>query len=461
MTLIRDDPLASQPIPGLLLSYAIPSIISMLIGAMYNVIDQVFIGHALGYDGVAATSVAWIFITVADAVALLFGQGCAAFISIRLGEGNRDAANKAFCCAIAALAAASVAFAAAGLLFLDPLLRLFGASESLMDYCRAYSGILLAGMPIYMSRMVLTFGIRVDGSPRFAMVSMMSGALLNIALDPLFITAFRMGIRGAAAATVLSQAIALALSVGYFVRHSRLLTFRLRDMKRGFSTLRGILKLGLPSFSQQLAGAASLTVLNNSLRYYGALTVYGSGIPLSSVGIVQKVSGIMLNIMLGIAIGAQPILGFNYGAGNISRVKRTYLFSILCSSLVAAACWAGLMLFPRQLLLLFGDDSELFLEFGTFAFRSYLAAMLFAGIYTATIQYFAAVDQAEKTLVMSLIRYLVFQLGFLVLLARLFGLSGVLWSGCAADVASAAVAVVLFRRELGRLNGLEREALQS
>jgi len=453
----RTNPLAYEPINKLLLSYAIPGIIAMLVNSLYNIVDQIFIGHSsAGYLGNASTTIIFPLINFGLAVALLFGQGCAAYISLKLGADEAQDVNRAFGSMLTALTVCGVLYSVLCAIFMEPVLTALGATDAIMGYCKDYGYIILIGQPL----VILTIGMgnvtRADGSPAFIMNRMLIGAGINVVLDPIFIFALDMGVAGAAIATVISQAVAFVLSVLYFVKASHYVKFEKGIFWPDFPLLGRLAMLGASGFATQTAVSLVNLIMNNMLRHYGALSVYGSEVPISAMGIVLKVGAIMIAVLVGISQGAQPILGFNYGARNYKRVKQTYFTSIKAGITFSVACWLMFMIFPRYLILLFGDNTPLFVEFGVLCYRRYLGLMCVAGFQIVSANYFQAVGHPVKAIFLTLSRQFIFLIPIMFAFGALFGIDGILFSGMAADALACIVTgttIVLEIRRLDRLIG--------
>ena len=319
----RKSPFATEPIGRLILKFAVPSVIALLVNSLYNIVDQIFIGWGVGYLGNGATNVVFPITIIALALSMMIGNGGAAYLSLKLGEGKTDAAQKGVGNAVALVTVVSVVLAVVFLVFIDPILTLFGATDLLRSLALEYGFIIGLGLPFMMISAAINSMIRADGSPKYAMVSMVIGAILNVILAPVFIFVFQMGVKGAAIATVLGQVASFVVSVVYLPRFK---TVRLNapSFRLSGRTCGNILTFGLSSFITQFAITIVMALTNNLLAIYGATSIYGAEIPLTATGIVMKVNQIMIAILLGIATGTQPILGFNYGAKNFKRVKKPW-----------------------------------------------------------------------------------------------------------------------------------------
>lgn len=450
-----ENPLGVKPVGKLILSYAIPGMIGMVVNSFYNIIDQIFIGHAQGYLGNAATTVAFPVMTMGLSIALLFGIGTSAFSSLSLGRQDKnDPAGRALGNMVALLSVIGVLFSVVCFLFLTPLLHLFGATEAMMPYAYAYTSVILIGQPFTMLATALSHVIRADGSPRYSMSFMLVGAAVNTVLAPVFVFWFHLGVAGAAIATVIAQFVSLVMALYYFFRKSKHIHFKWKNAKPDLSLVRRFLPLGLSSFATQLAITLVQVTVNNSLRIYGETSAYGSDIAISGMGIVMKVGGVMIGLIVGISTGLQPILGFNYGAKKYDRVVKAYRSAVIGASILCVVCWVVFMTFPAAIVSVFGDNTPKFVEFCVRCFHSYLGAMFLAGFQIISSNYFQAVGYPFKALILSMSRQILFLVPLLLLLGMLFGLNGVIWSGMAADVLSTSVTALIIVREMKRLRSL-------
>lgn len=452
----EQNPLAVKPIGKLIASYAIPSIIAMVVNALYNIVDQIFIGYGVGYLGNAATTIAFPVLTIALSFALVFGNGCAAFTSLRLGEKDTKDINAAFGGAFSMTTIIVLVFVVVAAIFLDPFLHLLGTTESNYQYSYDYVSIILIGLPFATMSTMLSSVIRADGSPKYSMACMLVGAILNTILDPIFIFPLKMGVQGAAIATVISQIVSFIVAIAYFRKRSKNVFFKRKHLKPQMHLVKVTAALGFSSFVTQMAISFVNIVLNNALRHYGGLSIYGSDIPLSAMGIVLKVNGILISVMVGIAIGAQPILGYNYGARHYERVRQTYLRSILIATIVAVGAWLLFMLIPEHLIRSFGDNSPQFVEFGALAFRTFLGGVFVAGFQIVSSQFFQATGRPAKATMLAMTRQILFLIPLILLLGHLMGLMGVLYAGIVADISSSAITLVFILLEMHKLGKLIR-----
>ena len=358
----EQNPLGTAPVGGLILKFAIPAIISMLVSAMYNIVDQIFIGQGVGMLGNAATNVAFPVTTIATALALLLGIGGASNYNLEMGAGREKKASSIAGTALSTLVITGVILAVAVLLFLRPLLSLFGATTDVMPYAVDYLGITAVGLPFYALSIGGNHIVRADRSPTYSMTCVLTGAIINTILDPLFIFGFGWGIKGAAWATVIGQVVSGILVIIYFGKF-RKMYLEMSMLKPSSECLKAIISLGMASCINQIAMAIVQIVLNNILRYYGGLSVYGSDIPIACVGVISKVNQVFMAICIGISQGCQPIWGFNYGAKKYDRVRLAYRYSMIACTAIATVFFLCFQLFPHQIVSIFGTGSDLYFQF--------------------------------------------------------------------------------------------------
>ena len=451
----QNHPLAVQPIGRLLARFAVPSIISMVVNALYNIVDQIFIGHGVGYQGNAATNIVFPLSVATLAVALLIGDGCAAYFSLKLGQGNRDEARRGVGNVLTTLGILGVVFLIGGQLLLDPVLRLMGASGQVLAYSQEYGRIIALGFPFVIIGTGLNASVRADGSPKYAMASMLLGALINTVLDPVFIFVFQWGMAGAAWATILGQIASAACMLCYLPRYKNFKLTR-SDLRLRRKTILPLISLGVSSCITQLAGCVVITVSNRVLVEYGALSAYGADIPLAAFGIVMKVNQIVCSVIIGIGVGAQPIAGYNYGAGNYKRVLRAQLTALTVSTVVSTLGWLVFQLTPQTIVSLFGNESDLYDQFATHCFRTYLLMLPVCGIQITSGIFFQSIGKPAIAAALSLSRQVLFLAPLFAILPRFWGLEGVLLAGPIADGMAFAVAAAFLLRELLRLHRLSR-----
>lgn len=443
-----------ERIDKLILKFAIPGIISLLVNSIYNIVDQIFIGRGVGLYGTAATNVSFPLVTIALAVALLIGSGGATYYSLKLGAGHRHEAQRIVGNALTLMISSGLILMVLGLLFLEPLLWLFGSTEAVLPFAVDYAGICLLGTPFVVVATGMNNLIRADGSPKYAMFSMMVGAVINTVLDPIFIFNLGLGVKGAAYATIIGQVATCIISFRYLF-HFKYIKFSLESMKLKSRVVSNILIFGATSFFTQTAFLLIQIIMNNTLRHYGALSIYGREIPLAVMGIVMKVNQILMAFLIGISIGAQPIVGFNYGAENYGRVREAYKTSVIMATFFAFAGFFIFMLFPENIISVFGLEETLSVTFAVLTFRTFLMFIFTAGFQIITANYFQAIGQPFKAAALSLSRQLFLLVPLLIILPLRFGLMGTLYAGPLADGTAALITGWVVFKEMKRLKGLE------
>ena len=453
--------LETESVGALMRRYAIPCITSLLVGALYNIVDQIFIANAsyLGSYGNAANTVVFPLTVVALAIAVMIGDGCCAFVSISLGKGEVGEAKKSVGNAVVLAVACSVLLTALYLIFADSIITMFGGTvnEGTFHYSQEYFFYISLGIPFYMFGQAMNPIIRADGDPKFAMISTLAGAALNIILDPIFIFGCKWGMMGAAVATVLGQIVTAALAVWYLCRMKTVKPGK-GDFRLHASLCTRMLTLGITSFLSQISLVAAMAAINNMLRKYGALDEIFSQeqyaqIPMAVVGIVMKFFQIVISIVVGMAAGCIPVVGYNMGAGKKTRVRELFTKLLLSEALVGLIALVLAEGFPRQLIAIFGakNESVYYTDFAVKAFRTYLCMMVLACVNKACFIFLQAVGKALPSTMLSMVREVVFGVGFALLLPRFFGLDGVLYSMPVSDVLTfviAAVMIVKTYREL-------------
>lgn len=431
-TIPQQNPFASEPIGRLILKFAVPSVIALLVNSLYNIVDQIFIGWGVGYLGNGATNVVFPITIVALALSMMIGNGGAAYLSLKLGEGENAAAKKGVGNATALVTVVSLVLTAIFLIWIDPILTLFGATDLLRSYALDYGGIIGVGLPFMMISAAINSMIRADGSPRYAMGSMVIGAILNVILDPVLIFVFQMGVRGAAIATVIGQVASFVVSAAYMPRFKTVHLDKDSFYPEG-RICANVLTFGLSSFITQFAITIVMALTNNLLAKYGASSVYGAEIPLTATGIVMKVNQILIAILLGIATGTQPILGFNYGAKKFDRVKKALEISLIASEVVSIAAFLLFQFAPMSVVSLFGSEEGIYNEFAVMAFRIFLLLCPLTGFQTIAAVYLQAVGKPVKSAILSLARQILFFVPTALILPRFLGVEGILWTGPVAD----------------------------
>lgn len=454
------NPLGYQPVTSLLVTFSIPAIISCLINSIYNIVDQIFIGQGVGYLGNAATTVAFPIMTILLAFGTLIGAGSSAYAAIRLGEKKEEEAERTLSNAFVFAVIVGIVLMAAGLLFLKPILVLFGATEKILPYAIDYTSIILIGSPFNMIAIVLSNLARTDGHPRMSMYGMLIGAGLNTILDPIYIFVFQWGVKGAAVATITSQIISAVVLTQYFVRksdkeiHMRL---RMTYMKLDFRRVGRFLVLGISSGITQSVACLMQVVMNNSLVYYGDRTAIGGDVALSAMGIVMKIAMIMGAFGVGVGIGAQPILGYNRGARRYGRIRKTYLTAVSFATLLIFICWIFCQTIPETIISIFGNENGNFTDFAVKCLRIYLFSIFCAGFQIVSTNYFQATGQPMKASILSMLRQLLLLIPLILILPLFMGLNGILYSAPIADALSAVIVAFFIVPEMKKLNRLIKE----
>lgn len=446
----EQNPLGTAPVGGLIGKFAIPAIISMLVSALYNIVDQIFIGQGVGMLGNAATNVAFPVTTIATALALLLGIGGASNYNLEMGAGREKKASSIAGTALSTLVITGVILAVAVLLFLRPLLSLFGATTDVMPYAVDYLGITAVGLPFYALSIGGNHIVRADRSPTYSMTCVLTGAIVNTILDPLFIFGFGWGIKGAAWATVIGQVVSGILVVIYFGKF-RKMYLEMSMLKPSSECLKVIISLGMASCINQIAMAIVQIVLNNILRYYGGLSVYGSDIPIACVGVISKVNQVFMAICIGISQGCQPIWGFNYGAKKYDRVRLAYRYSMIACTAIATVFFLCFQLFPHQIVSIFGTGSDLYFKFAEHYLKIFMFMTFVNGIQPMSSGFFTSIGKAKLGIVMSLTRQVLFLLPLIVVFSLIMGIDGVMYAGPIADAAAFVLAILFARRELGAM----------
>lgn len=451
LTMEGENPLGVRPIKGLLFSFSIPAIISCLVNSVYNIVDQIFIGQGVGYLGNAATTIAFPLMTIIMAFATLIGSGGSAYAALRLGEGRKREALLTLNNLLVIAIGLGILLAATGLIFLKPILTLFGATETTMPYAIDYTSIVLMGVPFSVISIALSNMARTDGHPRMSMYGILIGAALNTVLDPIYIFVLDWGVKGAAIATITAQFVSTVVLCYYFLRKGNM-RFTRRYMKPVGRVWYKIFSLGISSGITSLVACIMQVVMNNSLVYYGNQTEITGDVALSAMGIVMKIAMILASVCIGFGIGAQPILGFNLGAKKYARVRHTYLLAVSIATGSILIGWAVCQLAPHVVLSLFGKENQTFTDFAVRCLRIYLGGIFCAGFQIVSTNYFQATGQPLKASLLSMLRQLILLIPLLLILPLFFGLNGLLYAGPCADIGSAVIVALFILPEMRKLN---------
>ncbi len=457
----EENILGKEKIGKLIRKFSVPCIISLLVNSLYNIVDQIFIGWGVGYLGNGATNIVFPLTMVCLSFSLMFGDGSSAYLSLRLGEKKEKEASKGVGNGIAISIITAIILCAIILIFLPQLLNLFGCTEALRDYALGYGFIIAIGLPFMMVGTTLNSIIRADGNPKYAMTSMVLGAILNIILDPIFIFVFKMGVEGAAIATVISQIVTFTMNIMY-IKKFKSIKIGKEEFKLKLKVIQKVSALGISSFITQISIVLVIAVENNLLGKYGQDSKFGSEIPITVLGIVMKISQILNSIVIGIAAGSQPILGYNYGAGKMDRVKQTLKIVLGTSVVISTIAFILFQTIPDKLIAIFGSGDELYMEFACISFRTYLMLCICNGIQIPAGIFFQAIGKSAKSAILSLSRQILFLIPAMVVLGELFGIKGFLYSGPFADGLAFIIAGLLLIIEIKNLGKakIKSEALE-
>ena len=453
---ISGNPLGTERIWRLMLRFGIPAVISMLVNAAYNMIDQVLVGNAVGMLGIAATNIAFPLTTISAAISYLLGSGGASNYNIRLGEGNKKAANTVACNTLSLLAISGAVIGLLTLIFVNPLVFAFGATEAVKPLALSYTKIIAIGIPFGIFTTGACYIIRADGSPRFAMGCTVIGAVLNLVVDPLIAFVFKWGLVGLAWSTAIGQMITAAIAVYYFLRKTRVISIKKELLLPKLHTALRICSLGIAPCINQLGATVVQITMNNTLRHYGALSSYGSDVPLGSVGAISKLTVVFMAITIGIAMGAQPINSFNYGAKKYDRVEKTLRFSLISASLVSTIVFLAFQIFPRELIYIFGERDPLYIEFAERYLRVFMFMTFTSGVQPVAATFFPSIGKPVRGTWISLSRQILFIVPLLIVLPIFFGMNGVLFAGPVSDFLAAVISSALIVTEMRKMSALQR-----
>ncbi|SHM19675.1 Na+-driven multidrug efflux pump [Anaerosporobacter mobilis DSM 15930] len=451
---VAKNPLGEEPIGKLMVKFAVPSIVAMLVSALYNIIDQLFIGQAVGTIGNAATNIAFPLSTSCVALALLFGIGGASSFNLAMGRNESDKAAHYVGNSIVLLLGSGIILMLVTQIFLTPMLKFFGSPDDVLEYAKTYVRITSFGFPF----LILTAGgghlIRADGNPKMAMICNLSGAIINTILDAVFVFGFDMGMAGAAYATIIGQIFSGFLVINYMRRY-KTVELTTHQLKLKWEYSRRIISLGTASFFNQIAMMVVQIVLNKSLKYYGALSEYGEAIPLACVGIISKINMVFFSFIIGIAQGTQPIEGYCYGAGKYKRVKETYRLAAIVGGIIAIIFFLLFQLAPRQIITLFGKGDARYYEFGISYFRVFLLFTCLNFLQPITSTFFTSIGKPYKGIFLSLTRQILFLLPLIIAMPLFMGIDGILYSGPIADVLAAIITIIMVLAEFRNMKKLQ------
>ena len=454
----QENILGKEKIGKLILKFSIPCIVSMLVNSLYNIVDQIFIGQGVGPLGNGATNVVFPLVMIGLAFSLMFGDGASAYLSLKLGEKKKKEAEKGIGNGILLSAIVSIIFCVITLIFLPQLLTLFGCTDKLRDLAMTYGRIIAIGFPFSMIGTTLNSIIRADGNPKFAMTSMVTGAILNTILDPIFIFVFHKGVAGAAIATVISQVLTFILNVAY-IKKFKSIQLSKDSFKLKAEVCKKVSMLGVSSFITQMSIVCVMAAENNLLGKYGAQSDYGAETPITVLGIVMKINQILNSIIIGIAAGSQPIIGYNYGAKKYDRVRKTLKIVLGSSLVISTIAFILFQTIPDKLILIFGNGDAKYMEFACLAFRTYLLLCICNGVQIPSGIFFQAIGKSTKSAILSLSRQIVILIPAMIILSGIYGIMGVLSAGPVADGLAFVLAVILLIKETRNMkaDGVETE----
>ena len=454
----EENILGTEKIGKLMRKFSIPCIISLLVNSLYNIVDQIFIGWKVGTLGNGATNVVFPLTMICLAFSLMFGDGSSAFLNLKLGQKKQEEASKGVINGIILSTIMAILICVLSIIFLPQILNVFGCTDVLRPYALDYGFIIVIGLPFMMIGTTLNSIIRADGSPKYSMISMMTGAILNTILDPLFIFTFNQGVAGAAIATVISQFVTFILNVAYIKKFK---TIRLSKecFKLKASVCRKVAALGISSFITQMSIVCVMAAENNLLGKYGAQSDYGAETPITVLGIVMKINQILNSIIIGIAAGSQPIIGYNYGAKKYDRVRKTLKIVLGSSLVISTIAFILFQTIPDKLILIFGNGDAKYMEFACLAFRTYLLLCICNGVQIPSGIFFQAIGKSTKSAILSLSRQIVILIPSMMILSHMFGIMGVLSAGPVADGLAFVLAVTLLVKETRNMknDGVETE----
>lgn len=450
----KENELGTEKIGKLIKKFSIPCILSLIVSALYNIVDQIFIGQGVGTIGNTATNIVFPMTVIATAFALLIGDGAAAFLSLSLGRKDTKNASKGIAGSITLVSILSILFLVFGFLFKNLLLNLFGVTEASYSYANDYMIWILVGLPFYMFTNMMNSVIRADGSPKYAMASTLAGCVLNMILDPIAIFVLKWGVTGAAIATVVGQVVSFIVS-SIYIKKFKTVSLQKEDFKPSLKVLSKVCSLGVSSFITQISITLVMIVMNHTLGTYGAQSKYGSDIPIAALGIVMKVNQIITSIVVGIAVGAQPIVGYNYGAQKYDRVKKAYTISLRTAIIVTAIATVIFQLCPQVIINLFGQGDEIYNEFAQRCFKEFLIFTVLQGVQISSSIFLQSIGKPVKSAVLSLSRQIIFLIPSLIIMPIFFGIDGILRAGPTADALAFILSVTLITIEMKNIKKLE------
>ncbi len=448
--------LAVMPIKSLLAKFALPSIIALLVNSLYNIVDQIFIGNYSEYLGNAATSIPFPLFMFGMALANCISEGGAAYLSLQLGAGHKKISEKIVGNVLLLLTFVPLIISILGITFMEPMLKLFGATPEILPLSKDYTFIMILGLPFMLFGMGLNALIRADASPKYAMASMLTGAILNLILDPIFIFVFDWGIKGAAWATVIGEIASFIISFLYIFRF-KFIKISFKSLKFSFRIAKKIIIYGISNFIISSAITFVIILYNNSLNFYGAQSSFGSTIPLAAYGLTAKVNQIFMAFAIGIGVSLQPIIGFNYGARNYTRVKEALKYCLITGFAVGLVFSLVVEIFPHFFVRLFGKGNNTYIEFANFSFRAIFAAPMFTAVSIVISNFFRAIGKPWMSVLSAGARFTIFLIPTIYFLPKIWGVAGVLFATPISEFLSAIFSLWLIKGQMKKLNRLIKE----
>ena len=439
--------LGQEKIGRLLLKFSVPTIISLVLNGIYNMVDQIFIGQGVGYLGNGATNVIFPLTQMAIAFALMVGDGGASQMNLQMGAGDKKGAESTMAASLAGSLILGIVFFTGFNLFLKPLCLLFGATENTLSYALEYGRIISLGIPFAILSASTMSLIRADGSPVFAMAGLIAGCVTNLIGDPLTIFVFGWGVKGAALATILGQLVNLIMNIWYLCGHTKTVKLTHESFSGCLSRIPGIVRRGLSSFSTQIAVVLVIAVQNNLLTFYGAQSSYGSDIPLAALGVTMKVFTILNSAVMGLVSGAQPIFSYNYGARLYDRVLKCLKWVLIIAVLIYGLATVWFQVAPMSVVSIFGSSDPLYNDYSVKCLKIYLMLLTLDAFQNVASAYLQAVGKAGPAAMLVLFRQLILLIPLMLLFAKLYGVVGLLYSGPVASFAVGVLSIVLLIRE--------------
>lgn len=447
----RSRQLSEESVGKLLLKFSIPAITGMLVNALYNIVDRIFVGNGVDALAISGITIAFPIMNIIMAFGMLVGIGTSSLISIRLGQKNKEEAEQILGNAFILTIIISLIITVFGLLFLDKILVMFGAKDLVFEFSRDYTKIILIGVIFQNLAFSLNHSIRASGSPKIAMLSMLIGAIMNTILDPLFIYVFHLGVKGAAIATIMSQAVSAAWVLSFYLRNKGMISLHKRNFTLKPKLILSIFSIGVAPFAMQIAASAITFILNSSL------IKYGGDIAVAAMGVINSIAMLILMPIFGINQGVQPIIGFNYGAKNFNRVKQALWLAMIGAVSIATLGFILVEIFPSAIVSVFGRNNQELIEVGAHGLRVYLAMLPFIGFQVISANYFQAVGKPKHSMFLSLTRQVIVLIPLLFILPGIFKLNGVWSAGPTADFIAFLITAVFILREMRNLDKLHGE----